>query len=97
MTDEERISIAELLAGKGFEVEADEFHIIAEKEGCRLSVLLGTDGHLDAVLEEIADTSTIIKLESKESRGVALSWKTDGSRLVFIRKDAVSETAMTIF
>ena len=96
MTEEERIGIAGWLEHEGYGVETDDHHVIAEKAGHRISILLGHSGHLDAVLDEVKDTSTILKLESKEARGVTLSWEMRDGRLLFIREDAVSRTIMSV-
>lgn len=96
MTEKEREDVQRWLESKGYDVDQDMWHVVAEKSGFRLTLMLGRGGRLDAVMEEVADTSTMVRLGSDPERSVSLSWCLEGESLMFMRRDAVSQTVLTV-
>ena len=88
-------TIEEALNAKDFEIEGSDTRLMAEKDGYCVTVLFDIHGVMTAVLEEITDTSSIIKLIAKPEKGINLSVKID-DKVRFIRTDGISETVLSI-
>ena len=93
----DRNTIASSLRERGFTINEGSLRVSAEKDGCRFTMLYSEKGNLDAVIEEIADTSTVVKLIARPDRNVTLSASLAGDgRLCFTRTDPVTETSLLI-
>lgn len=93
----DRNTIASSLMERGFTINDGPLRVSAEKDGCRFTMLYSEKGNLDAVIEEIADTSTVVKLIARPDRNVTLSASLAGDgRLCFTRTDPVTETSLLI-
>lgn len=92
----QKSEIAALLGKKGFTVEENSLLIVAEKDRYRLTFSFRKDTGLVAVMEEVKDTSTSVRLQARPDRDVTLTAEEKDGNLVIVRKDGVTKTEMII-
>ena len=92
----QKSEIAALLQKKGYVVEEDSLLIIGEKDNYRVTFSFRGKEVLVAVMVEVKDTSTSVRFQARADRGVTLTAEEKDGNLVFVRKDAISSTEMTI-
>lgn len=92
----QKSEIAALLQKKGYVVEENSLLIIGEKDNYRVTLSFRDKECLVAVMVEVKDTSTSVRLQARADRGVTLTAEEKEGNLLFVRKDAISSTEMVI-
>lgn len=92
----QKSEIAALLQKKGFIVEENTLLIIGEKDNYRVTLSFRGKEDIVAVMVEVKDTSTSVRLQARADRGVTLTAEEKDGNLVFVRKDTISSTEMVI-
>ena len=92
----QKSEITTLLQKKGFDIEENALLIIGEKDNYRVTLSFRGKEGLVAVMVEVKDTSTSVRLQARADRGVTLTVEKKDGNLVFVRKDAISRTEMEI-
>lgn len=92
----QKSEIAALLQKKGFNIEENSLLIIGEKDNYRVTLSFRGKEGLVAVMVEVKDTSTSVRLQARADRGVTLMAEEKNGNLAFVRRDAISSTEMVI-